>query len=363
MGANESQKLRSIRCRTTYRSAYAVVILCLSLSIVASQVAAASALAFSGGVSQGPRAGKEKSRIALKLAVSPASFRFDVHGSQGFDVLVRGWSRGVRLVAARRHEAAIYLARSGRGIGGKVTANFGDVGEVAMIFHAKQRVKVKVTDPSGRCRLVQGGFVRLGYFIGRIKFRGERGFTHIAARQVKGREIPERLWRCKRPHDKSGGTKKNASGGVSLDAGASWLTKSATFRSVTVGREAISGILSLVQSGVPLALDDLPQVGVPFRAETIEERRDHHLLVIRLLVLKAEKNSFRVAADQSSALVRPPRPFTGFAEYSRCSGREWRGSLKVSLPGLLPVSLTGKKFTAKLSPGQRCTAESLGNVG
>jgi hypothetical protein len=301
------------------------------------------------------RSGDSKPR---HIVVEPGSSSFRLHGSKGFEILVNGTVKdGVRLVAARRHEAAVYLARTGRIDGTKTTAIFGGLGKISVTFHPRRRVKVNVVDPTGHCKLVQGRTVQIGYFTGRIRFDGEQNYTRVAAKRVRGRQTPRRVWRCR-----SGQRERKVKGtrGDSLSVSASWVGPSWTTRHLVVGGEAISELRSLVRSGVQLRLGALPKVGVPFRAETIEERHHYELLILRFVVLKAGSDSFDVSPDRSSAVVTPPRPFAGFAKYQRCSpsALAWRGSLKVSLPGLSPVALTGRRFTAELSPGQRCTHET-----
>jgi hypothetical protein len=106
---------------------------------------------------------------------------------------------------------------------------------------------------------------------------------------------------------------------------------------------------------VSLNLAKLSSTGVPFRVEAIQEYG--RLAIIRLLVAKGAEDSFVVEGLSQSATVVPPKPFSGKGEYNGCPTRsspEWRGAVKVSLPGLSNITFGGNKFTFSFEPGGRC---------
>lgn len=280
---------------------------------------------------------------------------FRLSGSNGFRVSVFGGPAGVRLVASRRHEAAIYLARNGSASQDGIHASFGKLGKIELRFHPLRKTQLAFgqTGDAPDCDLNHRD--QYGYFTGTFAFRGEEGFTELRRQKLYGRAAPAQTLECvARSSRRLRGVVRKV---TSIER--SELSVGSVFpaRSFTAGGDAIADIVSLARSGVPLNLAKLPSGGVPFRAESMEERGD--LLIIRLLVAKGTSDSFLVGPN-NSATVTPPKPFSGNAAYRGCAERSsltWRGSLKVSLPGLSDIKFGGKKFIAILKPGERCVPE------
>lgn len=284
---------------------------------------------------------------------------FQTRGTNGFRIYVTGSPNSVRLVASRRHEAAIYLDREGTANQNGIHANFGRVGKVDMRFHALRKARRTLGQPGGRTGCKLNLKDKYGYFTGTAVFRGEEGFTKLRERKVFGRAAPTQRLKCIEQSPRSGGDtpldatsarRREFSTGISIPIRSSFIA----LRSLIAGGEAISGVRSLVRSGVSLNLSKLPSTGVPFRAESIQEYG--RLAIIRLLVAKGPIDSLTVDADQN-VTVAPPRPFSGQVEYRRCASRSnlaWSGSLRLSLPGLPNAAFAGKSFTASLKPGGRC---------
>lgn len=289
---------------------------------------------------------------AERAIVVQAHASFRVQGSNGFRISVSGTPNGVRLVASRRHEAAIYLARNGSASEKGIHATFGRLGKVDLRFHALRNVRHG--GEQTRCDLRDQD--QYGYFTGLIVFRGERGFTRLRRQRLRGRATPARTFKCNgRPSQGflQGAVRRTTSNKrPELSAGSVFPP-----RSFTAGGKAIEEILPLVRSGVTLSLANLPSAGVPYRAEAIDEHG--YLLIIRILVAKGPADSL-VLGPNNTATVSPPKPFSGEAEYHGCSSRSssaWRGSLNVSLPGLANIKFGGHKFSATLKPGERCLPE------
>jgi hypothetical protein len=284
---------------------------------------------------------------------------FQAQGTNGFRIYVTGSPDSVRLVASRRHEAAIYLDREGIANQDGIHASFGQVGKVDLRFHALRKARRTLGQAGGRTGCELKPKDKYGYFTGAAVFRGEEGFTRLRERKVFGRAAPAQRLKCIKqsprsvggaPLDATADKRREFSTGMSIPIRSSFIA----LRSLVVGGEAISGVRSLVRSGVSLNLAKLPSTGVPFRAESIQEYG--RLAIIRLLVAKGSVGSFSVDADQDVTVV-PPRPFSGQVEYRRCASRSnlaWSGSLRLSLPGLPNAAFAGKSFTASLKPGGRC---------
>jgi hypothetical protein len=273
---------------------------------------------------------------------------FRTRGTHGFRIYVTGSPKSVRLVASRRHEAAIYLDRRGVADQNGIHANFGRVGKINLRFHALRTVG-QPANWTG-CDLKHKD--KYGYFTGTVVFRGEERFTTVRRSRVYGRAAPGQKMKCiaRTARPVSGAARVGRSGRrPELSIGSLY-----PLRSFIAGGEAISGIRSLVRDGVPLNLAKLPTGGVPFRAEAVQGRG--FLLIIRLLVAKGTHTSF-VKGPNKSATVTPPKPFSGNGEYHGCATRStpvWRGSVKVSLPGLTNVTFGGNKFNFSFKPGGRC---------
>ena len=123
--------------------------------------------------------------------------RFQVHGTRGYQILVTGTPNGVRLIASRRHRAVEYLDPLGQATATGINANFGHLGHIAVKFRSNG--KRPTHPPAGElrnCRYVGRNRERLGSFVGRIYFRGERGYTSVQLRGAHGRSGFDRLLRC-----------------------------------------------------------------------------------------------------------------------------------------------------------------------
>jgi hypothetical protein len=279
---------------------------------------------------------------------------FRTHGTNGFRIFVTGSPRGVRLVAARRHEAAIYLDRLGIADQNGMHASFGRVGKIDLRFHALHKARRTLGQPKDwtGCRLKLKD--KYGYFTGTVAFRGEEGFTKLHRNKVYGRAAPAQRLKCI-----EGSTRplKSVVQAGDLEPRAEFNMGSLDpLRSFVAGGEAISDVRSLVRGGVPLNLVKLPPRGVPFRTEVFQERG--LVLIIRILVAKGKNGSF-VTGPSNSVTVTPPKPFSGKGEYNGCArpAEDWQGLVKVSLPGLSNVTFGGKKFNFGLKPEKRCPPE------
>jgi hypothetical protein len=294
-----------------------------------------------------------------RVSVSRGYASFRLPASNGYRILVEGSSEVVRLVAFRRHEAASYLYLGGGASQDGIQANLGRLGRIDLRFHPTKEIAL-----SDGCSLIRGKPPSYGYFTGTFKFRGESNFTHVHRRQkIYGQAWGPLSVKCPgsspmRRAAVARGVAKPEQGPKLL---ASYLDSSSSlgFRSLAVGGNAFSSVVHLLQLDVPLNLSRLPRKGVPYSAEVFEIRMRARLMITRVLVARGPADSFSVAASGNEATVKPPKPFSGEAEYRLCRrfGPVWRGSLRVSLPGIPNMVLAGKKFFADLDPGKKCPPE------
>jgi hypothetical protein len=165
--------------------------------------------------------------------------------------------------------------------------------------------------------------VRNGTFVGSIRFRGERDYTHVSSHRVYGTVAAPRSWKCP---DASGGQVENATGAPILGAYAPH------------GRVVFAAIGGSEKSPVRI-----------FVAGTSE--RQGRLRIKRSILAEGKPTSFEALTDLSSATAAPPKPFAGTASFVRTAdgSTEWSGTLSVALPGAQSTALTGSAFKADLA--------------
>jgi hypothetical protein len=284
--------------------------------------------------------------------------QFDLWGSNGYRISITGSPKGVRLIASRRHEAVLYLDREGVADHDSINALFGHLGRIAVRFHPTK----KLLHDKEQCDFF-GNPIYHGYFTGTFSFRGEGRYTSARRRKIHGLAGGPLAVKCasRREAISTAADSAKASLGPKLETSLVKARRTFGGRRFVAGGDAITSVLPLVKSGLPLKLSGLPRKGVPYRVEVYEDRV--RLAIIRVLVAKGPADGFSIRADGKEATVRPPKPFSGEAEFRACAiPFEWRGTLKVSLPGLPNLALAGKEFFTQLKPQKKCTASDVAAV-
>lgn len=305
------------------------------------------------------RAADDSTRPRKARGIARAFAQFDLWGSNGFRISVTGSPKGVRLVASRRHEAVIYLDREGVADHDSIRARIGSLGHIDLRFHPTKRLLKHVE----RCEFF-GNQIYRGYFTGSFSFRGERNFTVVQRQRIHGLAGGPLAVKCHRNQRKVtarivGSAKPKL--GPKLNANMIISRRVVGSRTFVAGGDALTSVRSLVESGIPLKLSQLPQRGVPYQAKVYEDRI--RLGILRVLVAKGPVDGFSIGAEGKEATVKPPKPFSGEAEYQACSAIGWRGTLKVSFPGLPNIALAGRKFFTELTPHEKCTASDAEAAG
>lgn len=274
----------------------------------------------------------------LELDVSySCTAEFTLRGSNGYRITVsaeaEGGSDEIELSAEGRSGTAQYTV-SGKVTADSIKAKFGQLGTVSVRFEPSGRernVRVPKKCMRNRPRIVTS---RLGKFIGTIKFRGERGYTQVAAHSATGgtgdplANTPKKM-QC--DFHESDAERKRELESVSLDG-------------APPGDQIYFSAFRL--------FGNFPQFIPPGAALP---KRDRYLF----FVLASEKvegvsilrssGAFGTSKDfvfdksLTSATVRPPSPFTGSGSFLRNAdgSTTWTGDLAAPLPGLGTVSLTG----------------------
>ncbi len=266
----------------------------------------------------------------------------DARGSHGYRVTVLGLGKHVSLLAYKGALSVSYTVR------GKVTeerleARFGNRGRVSMRLQPTEPLKEEENESGckGKRPTTQKGIFR-----GTIRFRGERGFTEIRAVQASGYVYRNYRQVCKRSRrDEPSWPKPSEIPASSLNAASDrgqWAPWFSAFREEpTKPRPNFSSSLEEAN----------------YIAASAERRG--RMTIYRSASVTAPAETFTVTplgARPVSATVAPPAPFSGTAAYERDPGGAgaWSGDLRVELPGLGEVPLTGSSYRAEFCRSFAC---------
>lgn len=285
--------------------------------------------------------------LGLAAAVSPAaaasarpslpavtSAAFAVRASNGFSLDVESVGGLVTVVASERRPPVATFSRDGvpRPAGGgngaasiyrvrgasrdprRVDVALGQLGRISVSFHPSGRSRVTQLGEAAACGGPRRIVRRLGTFRGTVEFRGEAGYTSVAATSAPG----------------SVGTPLPAA-----CAGASAAPRAAVLSAVN---RRTGTRFEAVTTGS----------GAAFVA-TWRERLGGGLVVSRRAYAGAPRSAFSFDRDLTSARVAPPAPFSGTAHFGAggADAARWRGGLRATFPGVA-IPMTGPGFEARL---------------
>jgi hypothetical protein len=184
---------------------------------------------------------------------------------------------------------------------------------------------------------------RLGFFVGRFRFRGERGYTSVAVHRVQGGVGDPLAISPKRPEcefHESAAERTAYQHSVGLEA-STWGT--GVQDSFSVSRVSARRLAS--QREASTAKSD----GYFFFAVVGEMRRG--MRIIRLVGAFSPPSDFVFDQSLTSATVTPPPPFSGSGSFLRNTddSTTWTGSLAVAIPGLGTVPLAGTGSKSELA--------------
>jgi hypothetical protein len=271
-------------------------------------------------------------KIQLNVAYY-CQLEFSLRSSNGYRLKVAGevGEGGVELSVEGPDGTAQYIANHGKVTATSIHASFGHLGEVSMRFRPSGKERHRHV--SKKCVKNRPSSIssRLGFFVGTFKFRGERGYTHVAAHRVAG-AIGDPLTNTstkKIPCDfrESSAERQREDESVSLDA-----TASKPKVSLSVFRLFGSWGNSAFASGHG-----------PYLFLAAASEKSDGLLIIRTNGAFGTSSDFAFDSALTTATVTPPVPFTGTGTFQRNpdGSTTWNGNLAVPLPGLGLVGLTG----------------------
>lgn len=267
------------------------------------------------------------------------SITLGVKSSNGYRVYAERRGRSVFLLAANGQSTAAYVTRSRRPRGDMIATRFPGLGRLAVRFRPKgppQHIPPFFPQCHG------GGAVKQpGYFVGTIRFRGERGYTYVRTTRARGAIETVAREVCKRSMFDEGDEPDTER--IELLA----LSRS--------GRRAVSFDASAIFIPESAPLTD-------FGATVAERRRG--MEIYRSVFVPGKAQDLNLGDTRPfplSATVTPPAPFQGSAEFQRDAegNSTWTGSLSVPFPGLGRVALAGPSFTARLCQPPGCTGSGV----
>jgi hypothetical protein len=255
------------------------------------------------------------------------AIRFRVQGSHGYVIGVAQGSRQHFTVTVRRGPASTeYESRAPASQpADEVRGSFSGLGSFDVHFtprgppHRFPRYRWC----AGPGPTVQGGIVR-----GKIRFRGERGYTRAAAHRATAELeiLPGQRCRYGQPGRSKHPTRYTASLRADDETGGAGIHFEA-WRFSPGFRP--------------------PARRVFYEAAAYDLRGPIH--IVRRIRIGTDTSTFRLpgfATAPETAVIEPPAPFTGSATFARTpeSTFSWTGDLAVTLPGTDPVPLAGPAF-------------------
>jgi len=283
---------------------------------------------------------------------------FSIKASNGYRIQVVGKRVGNRhhakVVVARGTTVATYRVPARIG-DDRLRVNLGTLGRIDVRFHPRKR-EVEENQPG--CHGQPPAFEK-GSFKGRLRFRGENGYTRFSTARVRGyrwnafREACElsaglragstqrRPPRSARPMPAAGGRPKDQDKSQLTELGAAWTGRS---RSIAVS-----------YSSLELPLKRGRKFSLSFATAQIRERRGR-MDIERVAVVVPDDGALLLdplVEEAHGATLTLQPPFAGSASYEAPPGETptWSGSLRVHLPGAEVAPLTGKRFVAAFCRG------------
>jgi hypothetical protein len=238
---------------------------------------------------------------------------------------------------------------------GTIVAKFPGLGRVNLRFDQAE-VKKEADHAEPGCTVGRETLVRKGTFRGRIKLDDRKGFGRVNLGEAPGTIFDFPAETC--PVHKHGASKHGASNGAEEEPGQSAGALAGSFYS---GRKLDGGELSFDVETFPSGLfGEMRAPQFEFIADFFKIR--HGLSSYATVTAPLVTKGFDVTAA-GEATVTPPAPFRGSATFKLESPdtASWTGDLRVPIPTLGTVALTGPEFQTVLCGSGGCTETAPGS--
>jgi hypothetical protein len=280
--------------------------------------------------------------VAGRVHFGTSVYRFSLKGSKGYRLRLSTYHNNTyrRISLTAENEAGQFARYSVEGVarGGRVDAAFPGLGEVKVRMH---RGKIKELPPPKGCSLPTE--IEEGAFEGTISFHGEKGFTSVDAERAPGSIERSPPQEC----------------APVPTLAAAPLVSSAKPGALDPNPPSHFDVLELTRGPLKVVAEGVYGTTTATFTATAHERRDG-MGITRVSPAVSGGGDLEVDGTLTGALVAPPAPFLGTASYSgpkRGTGCEFpcptpegrmTGSLRLPLPGLGVVPLTGPDVAATL---------------
>lgn len=278
-----------------------------------------------------------------------------VKGTNGWNLSIGGATGGqfkkpfvsVDASGPSRLESVSYSVHGHITADGTIDAKLPGIGRVSVVFEKTKTEAIEFTAPG--CRVEGKARTLKGVFRGTIKLRGGGGFTTVDRTSARGeiREAPRLTCAVKKEHPTPAEERRARE------------SHSHTTE-LWIGRKLFGGELSFEASYSDPGYSLIPGHGLNFWASYTKIRHGLMTMISVHYSGHGQPNAFTFAApngEPSEATVEPPAPFAGSGVFKLESPTtaSWTGDLRVAMPTLGAVSLTGPTFWKALCRGTTCT--------
>jgi hypothetical protein len=241
---------------------------------------------------------------------------------------------------------------------GTIVAKLPGVGRIDLRYEPTSHHTVHIGKQKG-CTSARTTTDSDGVFRGTIELHGEGGFTTVIAHSVRGElsTYPKQTCRVRIP------SKAQIKQEIEAAEAGTAAGEGPRIEDLYAFRKLSGGTLSFEATSFPTFFKAAPPRQIEFTAD-YSRHRDGMWVDAKTRVEGAE--DFTVSAptgSPSEATVEPPAPFAGSAHFTLESPTvaSWTGDLRVPIPTLGTVDLTGPKFEPKLCDSGGCTDTAPGS--
>ena len=305
-----------------------------------------------------------KTKTKTKVEAPQTTGFVKVRGTNGWTIQVTGSTTGSRpgnrtlsvYANGPHHEDVSYQRFPGHFTkDGTIEAKLPGVGHIDLRYEPTEHHRIGYSNPPN-CTSAPSTIGSKGVFRGTIELRVAGGLATVDAHHAHGELWPSPKVTCRVP--------VRSKAQIEREIEAASARQGAGFESMSASRKLAGGMLSFEVWGFAFQAPGPPTRVVEFSATY--ERRLHGMRFTAGAKVDAENpegfNLSPSTGTPSGASVEPPAPFHGSAEFTLESPTvaNWTGDLRVPIPTLGTVALTGPKFTPTLCDSGGCTGTTPG---